>query len=363
MLPKGVDPSAKYPHPISQYFHGGQSYRQCPNFKCDFSVTTNISGPPKSAIEAAKATFADMEHYPEQDAWVPRCWFADFIGLTPSECLLGNGSSELIDVTCRIFPKGTTWRQGPWSCQYREYARSSAAAGLVEVDKNSKHADLTIIVNPNSPTGDFLELDYFRKVLNDDPTTTLIVDESFIICYGRDWKEKSCMKLIPEFGDRIIVHSSWTKVYACPGLRLGTVVSTSAIIDRIAALQCPWSVNGFAQAFFVKALQEKDYFNEMWEYTPIWKKEMHELLKSIHVKPNENSPLWVPYEYCDFLSPEIASFAEKIAFDAGFPVRNCTDFGEGRFLRFGVRKIEYFRELIEVLRNNKKLMAMIISFQ
>ena len=353
------NPTAKYVKPAVECFHGGQSFRTCPNFKCDFSVTTNISGPPRNAIEAAKATFADMEHYPEQDAWVPRCYFADFIGITPNECLMGNGSSELIDVTCRIFKPGTTWRPGPWPAQYLEYNRAAKSAGLVKVPAGTQSADLTIFVNPNSPTGNFLELDEIRKMLDADPKSTFIIDESFLICYGPDWKEHSAMQLIKEYGDRVIVISSWTKVFACPLIRIGTVVSTKAIIDRIAALQAPWSVNGFAQAFFVQALQEKNYFDECWEVTSKINSEMRTKLLEMGFKPNMDAPTWVPYVYCDFLTTEIALLAEKIAFDAGLPIRHCGSFGQPQYVRFGVRQMHYFDELLSVLKSDAHFMELV----
>jgi histidinol-phosphate/aromatic aminotransferase/cobyric acid decarboxylase-like protein len=47
---------------------------------------------------------------------------------------------------------------------------------------------------------------------------------------------------------------------SCRNYELGTLISSVEIVEKkIAKLQPLWSVNGFAQDFFVAALNEKDY--------------------------------------------------------------------------------------------------------
>ncbi|KAH0792350.1 histidinol-phosphate aminotransferase [Histomonas meleagridis] len=353
------DPRLHYVKPAVECFHGGQSYYECPNFKYDFSVSTNISGPPKTAVEAAKKAIVDLEHYPDQDAWVPRCHLADFLGIDPMQILMGNGSSELIDVLFRVFPPTTTYKEGPWDCQYHEYARAAESSGLVKVSSFNEPSALTIIINPNTPTGNYLELSELREIISKEPNSTFIIDESFLINKGRDWLQSSAINLVKEFGDRVVVIISWTKPFACPLIRLGSVISSKAMIARIAKLQAPWSVNGFAQNFFVAALHEKDYFEEMWRETPIIKAEMIKILKEMKLEPNEKSPLWVPYVYLKMPSSECAKVAEKVSFDNGMPVRNCESFGKPDHLRISVRRIDAFKELIAAWKADKKLMEMI----
>jgi len=358
-----IDPLTKYERPPVQCYHGGQSFRYCPNFKCDFSVTTNVSGPPASAIKAAKEQFIDIEHYPDQDAWVPRCHFADYIGFHPNQIRLGNGASEFIDLISRIFKPGTTWRPYPSQVLYLEFERAFTNAGLLKTESSNANAEITVIVNPNSTTGDYIEIDELRKIIAADSKSTFVIDESFIMSYGPDWIKQSAMQLIQEFGDRVMVLTSWTKVWACPLLRLGTLVSSEKMIERIAEIQAPWTVNGFAQSFFIAALQEKDYFKEMWETTPLWNAEMRKLFKEIGCKPNENSPIWVPYVYVDMLTQEIATKAHRLAFDAGLPIRLCDDFHQPAKVRLGVRELKYVHMLFDIYKNDKELMEMIKQAQ
>ncbi|OHT15314.1 histidinol-phosphate aminotransferase [Tritrichomonas foetus] len=345
-----------------QCFHGGQSFRSCPNFKCDFSVTTNLSGPPKSGVEAALNAFNEVEHYPDQDAWEARCHFADIMKISPEQILLGNGASEFIDIVPRLYPHGSTWRPGPWGAQFMEYERAAVNAKLVKVPWENEEATLTIMINPNSPTGDYIPFSDFKELISKHDKTTFIIDESFVPCYGPDWFDNSAIRLIEDFGDRVIVISSWTKVLACPLMRIGTVVATKNIIDKIVKLQVPWSVNGLAQAFMIASLHDVDYFTEMWHKTPIWKQNIHDWMNKVGFKVNENSPLWVPYVYVDMLTDEIAKEADKVAFDAGFPIRICASFGKPHNARLGVRLPEHVEKLALSWINNEKLTNMIKAY-
>jgi len=354
-----IDPCLKFQKPDVSCFHGGQSYRYCKNFKCDFSVTTNLSGPPKSGVAAALNAFDMIEHYPDQDSWEARCHLADVFRISPDQILLGNGASEFIDMVPRLFKRGMRWRPGPWPAQFMEYERAADNAGLNKVPHSESDAELTIMINPNSPTGDYIPFEELRKMIARDEKSTFFIDESFMPCYGPDWMDHSAIRLIEEFGDRVIVTASWTKVLACPLIRLGTLTSTKNIISKISNHQVPWSVNGFAQSFMIASLHEDTYFEEMWRITPYWKKIMHELLLEIGVKPNTNSPLWVPYVYVDMLTEEIAGKADKIAFEAGYPVRWCKSFGQPNFLRLGVRTPQHALGLVSALKGNAELAALI----
>ena len=357
-----VDPLTKYQKPAVQCFHGGQSYRSCKNFKCDFSVTTNLAGPPKSGVDAAMAAFDEIEHYPDQDSWEVRCHLADIMKISPEEILLGNGASEFIDIVPRLFPRGTQWRPGPWPAQFMEYERAAVNAGLVKTPWTNSTAPVTIMINPNSPTGDYIPFEKLREMIARDEKSTFVIDESFISCLGPPWMDHSAIRLIKEFGDRVIVICSWTKVLACPLMRIGTVASTKNIINKIVKLQVPWSVNGFAQKFMIAALHDETYFNAMWEKTPVWKQGMYDLLKEVGFKPNPDSPMWVPYVYVDMLDDEIAKEADRIAFEAGFPIRLCASFGQPHHVRLGVRLPEYAQELQKAWKQNEKLMGMIKDF-
>ncbi|OHT13703.1 histidinol-phosphate aminotransferase [Tritrichomonas foetus] len=361
-----IDPVvAKFSKPEVQCFHGGQSYSRCPNFKSDFSVTTNVMGPPKDALAAAiDALKANIEHYPDQEAWPVRCHFANVMNIKPEEVLIGNGASELIEIVPRLYPEGTKWRGGYHQPQYMEYERAALNANLEKVptEKNDE-AKMIIMINPNSPTGDYIPFEELRQKIKDASDTVFIIDESFISCIGPDWINHSAIRLVNEFAPRVWVIASWTKVFACPFIRIGTLVSCQENIEKVQKLQVPWSVNGAAQAFIISAINDKKFFEEMWKQTPVLKANQIKLLDEVGFKANPNSPLWVPYIYVDFLNEEITQEAERIAFEAGYPIRVCKSYGAPHHVRLGIRLIEHQEAMQKAWLASEKLKNLISEYK
>jgi histidinol-phosphate/aromatic aminotransferase/cobyric acid decarboxylase-like protein len=240
-----------------------------------------------------------------------------------------------------------------------EYERAATNAGLVKTAWSNGEAPLTIIINPNSPTGDYIPFAEMRSIIARDSKSTFLIDESFIPCFGPRWMKESATQLIGEFGERVIVVASWTKVLACPLMRIGTVASAEDLISRIVRVQIPWSVNGLAQSFMIAAIHDLAYFDEMWRVTPIWKRILADLVVRVGFKVNENSPLWVPFVYVDCGAEEIAEHADRVAFNAGYPVRWCKSFGQPNFVRLGVRLPKHAKGLVTAWLGDERLRGLV----
>ncbi len=82
---------------------------------------------------------------------------------------------------------------------------------------------LLIIINPNNPTGSFVEkaeIDLLAEGLKKHPHVTILSDE----IYSRqifDGKKMPTFFNYPELEDRLIVLDGWSKAYAMTGWRLG----------------------------------------------------------------------------------------------------------------------------------------------
>ena len=51
---------------MNSQYHGGQDNNIKINFKEDFSVTTNILGSNKNALDCLKENIGEIDHYPPQ---------------------------------------------------------------------------------------------------------------------------------------------------------------------------------------------------------------------------------------------------------------------------------------------------------
>ncbi|PFH34066.1 aminotransferase, class I/II superfamily protein [Besnoitia besnoiti] len=132
----------------------------------------------------------------------------------------------------------------PSDVQYKEYERSAENNGLQL--RGSQEAELVCVVNPCNPTG--------------------------------DWAKK----LYDTRGIKVFVIQSWTKIWACPGLRVGSLLAPHPDeAKRIRKHQVPWSLNTLAIAFLSEVVKDTDYMNETWTVTPQWNDVFRSALQNI----------------------------------------------------------------------------------
>lgn len=325
----------------TQEVHGGQTWRSLgENLVADFSVTTNAFGPPAGAVSAAAKALDHIHHYPAADCADAVTAVATFIDFPKDQVLLGNGASEFIDLVMRAAPPGP-FRPGPYDAAYMEYNRAAKAAGrkVISSSANGEEAAITVIIRPNSPTGDMMSLPVVETIVN-GTDGIVVLDESFIVFHGENWRSESALSLIAKYPQKLLALASWTKLWACPGLRLGSIAASAEWIKKLKRLQTPWSCSVPAQEFFIAACADVEYLRESWNKLPRWKELMLGHARALGWIANENSPTWVPWVYLNCGSKEVAASATEIAHRAGCPVRNCSSFGTPSHIRLGVRSPE-----------------------
>ena len=114
------------------------------------------------------------------------------------------------------------------------------------------------------------------------PKSVVMVDESMLPWLGPHWKSESLLsqrdwiqQLFLKSGIEIFIIHSWTKIWACPGIRLGSVVCpTEAQCKAMKKRQVPWSLNCAALAFLTEVVHDEEYLLKTWELTPQWRAAM-----------------------------------------------------------------------------------------
>ncbi len=112
---------------------------------------------------------------------------------------------------------------------------------------------LLIIINPNNPTGSFVEksaIDVLAEGLKKHPHVAILSDE----IYSRqifDGKEMPTFFNYPELQDRLIVLDGWSKTYSMTGWRLGWCVCPKNLVPHVNKLlinsvSCTNAVSQFA---------------------------------------------------------------------------------------------------------------------
>lgn len=115
--------------------------------------------------------------------------------------------------------------------------------------------DVVVVVNPNNPTGTIFDSHELHAWAMQHPSTTLIVDESFIEFSG----QPSLIAFLEDTPlSNVIIVKSLSKNLGIPGLRLGYVYTANPIFYAAASCDIPiWNMNSLAEYFLEIILRHR----------------------------------------------------------------------------------------------------------
>ena len=213
--------------------HGDDLYRY-ENIKMNFS--SNIyNGTDLSALDAYLRTRMDvMRSYPEPSAASLEELIAEDCGISPDEVMVTSGAVDAIYLIAQAYRhEGTCHVLQP---TFREYEDACRVFGYQEHEDGA----LCWLCNPNNPTGDVMATEDVLALA--ERHRLLIVDQSY-----EDYTIAPLLQPAEVVGrDDIILLHSMTKRYAVPGLRLGYVTASAAIISRLREQYRPWAINALS---------------------------------------------------------------------------------------------------------------------
>jgi len=350
----------------TQQPHGGQEWSTIANFVDDFSVTTNYLGPPAKAIAACGLAIQEIEHYPPANfepyhsqlaAWIQPEDPAELHG----RLMLGNGASELIDLVTRIGA-----HQGPFAvrsdAQYKEYERAALADGRKKVDPTTESFALLAVINPCNPTGEYLPVEDMKRYIESTckPSTTVLVDESMQLWRGPEWRSDSLVsqrdwvrKMQEEKDIHVYIMHSWTKIWTCPGIRLGSVIGPAPkYISAMKKHQVPWSLNVFALRFLEACIKDHHFMTQTWECCPRLRARTVDFLADMFPEWQVYGEPWLSWLWVDTKDEAVAAKAVEVCKKAGVPIRNgAMGYKLPTFIRLKVTFEENQDVLFEALRN------------
>lgn len=139
---------------------------------------------------------------------------------------------------------------------------------------------MVVLVNPNSPTGQYWEKENILKISETFSDITIVVDEAYIDYVGKDKSlEQDAAKR-----QNLVVIKSMSKVYGLSGARIAYLAASSSIIEKVSRFIPPWSVSLVAQIAGVEALKDEQYYSEKYAETHALREEMIKDLQSPAIK-------------------------------------------------------------------------------
>lgn len=225
----------------------GNDISQYSELNADFSSNVWYKGLSDELVQVLKSNLSTVVNYPEPTANSLKEKIARCIGVEPTNIVVTNGSTEAFYLIAQVFAGHHSEIIYPCFSEY------SDACGLYnhQIEWTSNSIDylnknfankLFWLANPNNPDAKTLSLNEIKHLLNNNPSAIVIVDEAYIeLCYNAD----SAIPLLTDYPNLILV-KSFTKAFAIPGIRLGYIVASSGIVERISRFLLPWNVNSLA---------------------------------------------------------------------------------------------------------------------
>ena len=253
--------------------------------------------------------------YPDDNYTQLKEAIVNYIGCKIENISVGNGSSELLDLCVKTFvdTNELILSLDPTFSMYSIYAKIvnsryiGAGEGndfIINVDDVIKsikenNPKLTIICNPNNPTGTTIKReDVLRIVKSTD--NVVIVDEAYM-----EFSDESVVDEIENY-DNLIVVKTMSKAFSMAGIRTGYLIANEELVKTIEKVRPPYNLNSISALLATKALKQKDKMLSYVENLKVEREKIYEKLLDMGVKAYKSGANFV------FFSSKVDNLAEKL---------------------------------------------------
>lgn len=170
--------------------------------------------------------------------------------------------------------------------RYRLSRADSYDIDPMDLARRAAGYDLLVLVNPNSPTGRFVDTDDLREALATLPATTRVwVDETYLAYAQVDdrWPAgdrdrdpgpgvpagRRSLATAAAASPSIFVVTSMSKAYALSGARVAHLIGPPGAIAELRRWSPPWAVGLPTQLAAVRALADPDHYRSHWRHTAV----------------------------------------------------------------------------------------------
>jgi histidinol-phosphate aminotransferase len=229
----------------------------------------NPLGPSRLALVAMRKALAQVNLYPDGNAFYLKGKLAEKLGVTPANLILGNGSNEVIEMIghALLSPGGEVVVSQYCFAVYPIVTALFGAKLVVVPAKNYGHdldamlaaitpnTRVVFVANPNNPTGTLADRETLTRFVNAVPANVLLaLDEAYV-----EFLDEA-LNLLSEIrsGERpnLLLMRTFSKIYGLAGLRIGYGIGHPDFIAALEKIRQPFNINSVAQAGALAALDD-----------------------------------------------------------------------------------------------------------
>ena len=235
------------------------------------NTNENPYPPSPKVINAIKNyDFNRLRLYPDPECTELRETYAKNLNLKSENIFVGNGSDEVLAIAFQTFfmdkenvimPK-ITYSFYPVYCNL--YNIKSKEIELKEdytIDVNNYiiNNNGIVIANPNAPTGIAISKNDIEKILINNRSSVILIDEAYV-----DFGGESCFSLVKKYKNLLVVRTL-SKSYSLAGMRIGFAIGDKTLIEgmnRVKNSFNSYTIDRIAQIAGIEAIKDNKYFNE-----------------------------------------------------------------------------------------------------
>lgn len=253
----------------------------------------NPLGPSPLAMAAIEKALEQLHLYPDGSAFYLKQKLAAYLGVTPSNLILGNGSNETIEfIGHALMNPGAEVIVSQYCFAIYPIMARMFGAKVVTVPARDYGHDLPAMLraitpqttvmfvgNPNNPTGTLAPADEVRQLVNEVPERVLLVlDEAYV-----EFLEEP-LDLVPfirQGKTNLLLMRTFSKIYGLAGLRLGYGIGHPDLIGALEKVRQPFNINSVAQIGAQAALEDKEHIQRTRQNNQhglkFWEEKLREL--------------------------------------------------------------------------------------
>jgi histidinol-phosphate aminotransferase len=238
----------------------------------------NPLGPSPASLQAMQHVLANINLYPDGNAFYLKHKLADKLTVQPENLILGNGSNEIIEFVGHAFMQpGAEVIVSQFCFAIYPLTAKLFGADVITVPAVNHGHDLPamlaaitprtrvlFVANPNNPTGTVVSKQELMDFAGRVPANVLLVIDEAYIEFLDDPAD-----FIPEIrrGQKtnLLLMRTFSKIFGLAGLRLGYGIGNPELITALEKIRQPFNINSIAQAGALAALDDAEHMRRTRE--------------------------------------------------------------------------------------------------
>jgi histidinol-phosphate aminotransferase len=326
------------------------------------SNETPLGASPK-AIDAFRATAAELERYPDGQATRLRQAIARRYGLDAGRIVCGAGSDEILGLLARGYlgPGDEAIYTEHGFLVYRIAILTNGATPVVAPERDL-HTDVdailarvtaktkvVFIANPNNPTGTYIPIGEVRRLRQCLPDRVLLVlDAAYAEYVGRNDYEAG-LELVATTANTVMTRT-FSKIHGLAALRIGWAYCPAAVADVLNRIRGPFNLSAPAIAAGAAAMDDAAHMDAAKLHNDEWLPWVSSELRTLGLAVTPSVANFVLFEF-PAGKTATAQGADEYLKSRGVIVRKVGAYGFPNSLRMTIGSGEDNKRAIAALKD------------